>query len=160
MKKTLLVALFFGATNLFAQEIAPTLINEIQALKNDTLQQIEKIDDLTNTLRTQEFAVAGQTRSVEGLDTSIGSLSRLIQTNKQNIVTNSNELGIRVKKTAENGKSRFPKLDSSLDETRWYWIIAALAILLLSGLVYWFLDKRIKSNEQLLKLKSKKLNDD
>lgn len=155
MKKTLLIALFFGATNLFAQQQQDSiLVREIPTIKNNVFQQRQDIDALTKKLKSQEYVVGKQNQSIEtlqnknnSLNSSIDSLNQLIQTNSQNIVTNSTELGTKIKQTGENANSKISELDSNLDKNRLYWIIATLATLLLGGLVYWLLGKRIKSSK-------------
>ena len=155
MKKTLLIALFFGATNLFAQQQPDSiLVREIPTIKNNVFQQRQEIDALTKKLKSQEYVVGKQNKSIEilqnknkSLNSSIDSLNQLIQTNSQNIVTNSTELGTKIKQTVENANSKISELDSNLDKNRLYWIIATLATLLLGGLVYWLLGKRIKSSK-------------
>jgi len=155
MKKTLLIALFFGATNLFAQQQPDSiLVREIPTIKNNVFQQRQDIDALTKKLKSQEYVVSKQNKSIETLqnknqrlNSSIDSLNQLIQTNSQNIVTNSTELGTKIKQTGENANSKISELDRNLYKNRLYWIIATLATLLLGGLVYWLLGKRIKSSK-------------
>lgn len=155
MKKTLIIIALFGATNLFAQQQQDSiLVKEIPTIKNNVFQQRKDIDGLTKKLRNQEYVVGKQNQSIEtlqnenkSLNSSIDSLNQLIQTNSQNIVTNSTELGTRIKQTGENANSKISELDSSLDKNRLYWIIATLATLLLGGIVYWLLGKRIQSSK-------------
>ncbi|MCK0125743.1 hypothetical protein MWU76_15235 [Gelidibacter sp. F2691] len=154
MKETLLIVAFLGATNLFAlQQQDSILVREIQTIKNNLFQQRQDIDALTKKLKNQEYLVGKQNQSIETLqdknkrlNSSIDSLNQLIQTNSQNIVTNSTELGTKIKQTGENANSQISALDSSLEKNRLYWIIATLATLLFGGLVFWLLVKRISSN--------------
>ena len=155
MKKTLLISFFFGATNLFAQQQEDSiLVKEIPIIKNNVFQQQQEIDALTKRLKNQQYVVGKQNETIEALqntnknlNASIDSLSQLIQTNSQNIVANSTELGTKIQQTGENANSKISELDSSLDKNRLYWIIATLATLLLGGLVYWLLGKRIQSSK-------------
>ncbi|MGY0426032.1 MAG: hypothetical protein ACWIPI_04270, partial [Polaribacter sp.] len=68
---------------------------------------------------------------------TIDSLNQRIQTNSQSLAT-------KIKQTGEKANSKISELDSNLDKNRLYWIIATLATLLLGGLVYWLLGKRIQ----------------
>lgn len=155
MKKTLFIALFFGATNLFAQQQQDSiLVREIPTIKNNIFQQRQEIDALTKKLKNQEYVVGKQKQSIEilqnknkSLNSSLDSLNKLIQTNSKNIVTNSTELGTKIKQTGENANSKISDLDSSLAKNQLYWIIATLATLLLGGLIYWLLGKRIVSSK-------------
>jgi hypothetical protein len=155
MKKIILLGLLVATTNLFAQQQQDSiLVREIPTIKNNVFQQRQDIDALTKKLKSQEYVVGKQNKSIETLqdknqrlNSSIDSLNQLIQTNSQNIVTNSTELGTKIKQTGENANSKISELDSNLDKNRLYWIIATLATLLLGGLVYWALGKRIKSSK-------------
>jgi plasmid maintenance system killer protein len=81
------------------------------------------------------------------LNASNDSLSQLIQTNQQNIINNSEELGTKIQDTEKKADSRIAALDSNVEKNRLYWIIATLATLLLGGLIYWLLGKRISSSK-------------
>ncbi len=155
MKKTLLIALFFGATNLFAQQQQDSiLVKEIPTIKYNVFQQRQEINALTKKLNNQNYTLGKQSKTIEelqnennSLNTSIDSLSQLTQTNSQNIVTNSNELGTKIQETRQKTDTQIAQLDSSVEKNRLYWIIATLVTLLLGGLVYWLLGKRIKSSK-------------
>ncbi|WP_313115090.1 hypothetical protein [Aequorivita sediminis] len=155
MKKILIIALSFGATNLFAQQQQDsTLVKEIPTIKNNVFQQRQEIDALTKKLNSQNYTIGKQSQAIStlqeqnsSLNTSIDSLSQLIQTNSQNIVTNSKELGTKIQETGQKADTQIAQLDSSVEKNRLYWIIATLATLLLGGLVYWLLGKRIKSSK-------------
>ncbi|WP_055445565.1 hypothetical protein [Lacinutrix himadriensis] len=155
MKKILLIALFLGASNLFAQQQQDSvLVKEIPTIKNNVFQQRQEINSLTKKLNNQQYILNQQKKGLETLnlksekqESIIDSLNQLIKNNSQNIVTNSTELGTKIKQTGENANSKISELDSSLGKNRLYWIIATLATLLLGGLVYWLLGKRIKSSK-------------
>lgn len=155
MKKLLLITLFLGVTNLFAQQQQDSiLVKEIPNIQSNLSKQQQKIDALTKKLNSQNYTIGkqGQTISTlqaenKSLNTSIDSLSQLIETNKQNIVTNSEELGTKIQDTEKKADSKIAELDSSVEKNRLYWIIATLGTLLLGGLIYWFLGKRITSSK-------------
>jgi hypothetical protein len=155
MKKLLLILLFYGATNLFAQQQQDSiLVTEIPTIKNNVFQQRQEIDALAKKLNNHDNTIGKQSQTInalqeenKSLNTSIDSLNQLIQTNSKNIVTNSTELGTKIKQTGENANSQILELDSTLDKNRLYWIIATLTTLLLGGLVYWLLGKRIQSSK-------------
>jgi hypothetical protein len=155
MKKLLLISLFFGATNLFAQQQQDsTLVKEIPTIKNNVFQQGQEIDALTKKLNNQNYTIGKQSQNISGLQeqntslkVSIDSLSQLIRANSQNIVTNSKELGTKIQQTGQKADTQIAQLDSSVEKNRLYWIIATLVTLLLGFLVYWLLGKRIKSSK-------------
>lgn len=155
MKKILLILLFFGATNLFAQQQQDsTLVKEIPTIKNNVFQQRQEIDALTKKLNNQSYTIGKQSQTIStlqeqntNLNASIDSLSQLIQTNSQNIVTNSKELGTKIQETGQRADTQIAQLDNSVEKNRLYWIIATLGTLLLGGLIYWLLGKRINSSK-------------
>lgn len=152
MEKLLLISLFFGATNLFAQQQQDSiLVKEIPTIKNNVFQQRQEIDALTKklnyTIGKQGQTISSLVTKNKSLNASIDSLSQLIQTNKQNIIANSKELGTKIQDTEEKANSQIAELDSNVEKNRLYWIIATLGTLILGGLVYWLLGKRIKSSK-------------
>uniref|UniRef100_UPI00404B0F62 hypothetical protein n=1 Tax=Gelidibacter sp. TaxID=2018083 RepID=UPI00404B0F62 len=155
MKKILLISLFFGAMNLFGQQQKDSiLIQEIPTIKNNVFQQQQEIDALTKKLNNQNNILGNQSQTIsvlqdenKSLNTSIDSLSQLIQTNSQNIATNSNELGTKIQETGQRADTQIAQLDNSVEKNRLYWLIATLATLLLGGFIYWLLGKRINSSK-------------
>ena len=155
MKKILLISLFFGATNLFAQQQQDSiLVKEIPTIKNNVFQQRQEIDVLTKKLNNQSYTIGKQSQTISALQEQntnlnayIDSLGQLIQTNSQNIVNNSKELGTKIQETEQQAESKISELGGDVEKNRLYWIIATLATLLLGGLIYWLLGKRIKSSK-------------
>ena len=155
MKKILLISFFFGATNLFAQQQQDSILaKEIPTIRNNVIQQRQEIDALTKKLNSQNYTIRKQSQTISvlqeqntSLNTSIDSLSQLIQTNEQNIITNSKELGTKIQDTEKKADSQIAELDSNVEKNRLYWIIATLATLLLGGLIYWLLGRRITSSK-------------
>jgi hypothetical protein len=155
MKKLLLITLFFGATNLFAQQQQDSLlVKEIPIIKNNLSQQQIKIDNLTNELQSQQRIINQQKNKIDAIQVLsitqkqlIDSLSQLIQTNSQNIVTNSKELGTKIQETGQMAETKISELGGDVEKNRLYWIIATLITLLLGALMYLFLGKRIKSSK-------------
>ena len=154
MKKLLLITLFLGATNLFAQQQDSILVKEIPTIKDNVFQQRQEIDALSKKLNNQNYTIGQQSKTIstlqnenKSLNTSIDSLSQLIQTNSHNIVTNSKELGTKIQDTEEKANSQIAELDGNVEKNRLYWIIATLGTLLLGGFIYWLLGKRITSSK-------------
>jgi chromosome segregation ATPase len=197
MKKILLISLFLGVTNLFAQQQQDSiLVKEIPTIKNNVFQQRQDIDALTKKLNDLDNTIGRQSPNISALqdknntlNESIDSLTQVIQTNNQiigtnsknlrtnisaidvlqnknkslsasldsliqriqinsqNIVTNSKELGTKIQEAGQKADTQIAQLDNSVEENRLYWIIATLATLLLGGLIYWLLGKRIASSK-------------
>jgi len=155
MKKILLISLFLGATTLFAQQQQDSiLVKEIPTIKNNVFQQRQEIDALTKKVNNQNYTIGKQNQTISALqeqnsnlNTYIDSLGQLIQNNSQNIVNNSQELSTRIQETEQQAEGKISELGGDVEKNRLYWIIATLATLLLGGLVYWLLGKRIKSSK-------------
>jgi hypothetical protein len=155
MKKILFITLLFGATNLFAQQQQDSLlVREIPTIKENINQQQQEIDALNKKLNNQNYTISKQSKTISTLqnenivlNNSIDSLSQLIQTNSKNIVTNSKEIGIKIQETGQKADTQIAKLDSDVEKNRLYWIIATLVTILLGGLIYWLLGKRITSSK-------------
>ena len=157
MKKTALlkITLLLISTNLFAQQQQDSiLVKEIPSIKSHLLKQQQKVDALTKKLNSQNYTIGKQGQTIsrlqtenENLNISIDSLSQLIETNKKNIVINSEELGTKIQDTEKKADSQIAELDSNVEKNRLYWIIATLGTLLLGGLIYWLLGKRITSSK-------------
>lgn len=154
MNKLILITLLFGVTNLFAQQQDSILVKEIPTIKSNLLKQQQEIDALTKKLNSQNYTIGKQGQTIsslqaenKNLNASNDSLSQLIQTNQQNIINNSEELGTKIQDTEKKADSRIAALDSNVEKNRLYWIIATLATLLLGGLIYWLLGKRISSSK-------------
>ncbi|MDB0614876.1 hypothetical protein PL372_04670 (plasmid) [Tenacibaculum dicentrarchi] len=162
MKKTLLILALLGASNLFAkQQQDSILIKEIPTIKNNIFQQRKEIDvlktevgKLSGKIKNQNYTIQQQKKSVVSLKeknnqqkTTIDSLSNLIGINSQNITINSNQLGTEIQKVTTERNTQITALDDTIGKNRLYWIIATLGTLLLGGLMYLFLGKRIKSSK-------------
>lgn len=155
MKKTLLITLFFGATNLFAQQQQDSLlVKEIPIIKNNVFQQRQEIDALAKKLNSQNYTIEKQSQTISALqeqntslNASIDSLSQLIQTNSQNIVSHSQELGTKIQETEQQAKNKISELGGDVEKNRLYWTIATLVTLLLGGLIFWLLGKRIQNSK-------------
>ncbi len=155
MKKYILIILLFGATNLFAQQQQDSLlVKEIPTIKKNVSQQRQEIDALTKKLNSQNNRIGKQGQTIsslqienKSLNASIDSLCQLIQTNSSNITTNSKELGTKIQEAGQKADSQIAELDSNVEKNRLYWIIATLGTLLLGGLIYWLLGKRITSSK-------------
>lgn len=115
MKNILLISLFLGATNLFAQEQQDSiLVKEIPTIKNNVFQQSQEIDTLFEKLNSQDYIIQDLEQENNSLNASIDSLTQLIKTNSQNIGTNSKNLRID-KKAIERIQIKNRSLNTSID---------------------------------------------
>lgn len=155
MKKSILIALLFVTTNLFAQQqIEPILFKEMPSIETDLSQESQEIDALTKKINNQEILFNQHKKELEALtikfknkESVIDSLRQFIQTNSQNIAANSSDLGSKISQTEVAAKDGISKLNKDFNQSRLQWIIAILVTLVLGGLTYWLLSKRIKLNK-------------
>ena len=169
MKNKIVVLILFvlGTFNLYAQQQDSILLQEILGLKNEFVQQKAEIDQLKSKLKKQERLLSSQRKSVVSLKTiseqlthSLNNLKKQVTVNNKNIITNSEKLGTEIQKVASSTDSKISELDKSVDNNRLYWIIASLIILVLGGVMYFFLGKRIKlsKNDVESQLKNTRLS--
>lgn len=168
MKKIILITLLLGATYLFAQQVDKvlldetyitheedsTLINEANIIKNELLLQSQLIEELNAKMEKQVSSIFNQNRTIrlledknEALKESIDSLNGIIQLNSRNIEVNSAQIGSEIERVTLTANTQFSQLISSIAKNRTYWIIAILAILFLSVLIYSLLSKQMRLNK-------------
>lgn len=155
MKKILLISLFFGATNLFAQTQSDSLlIKQIPAIQQTVEKQKQEIEGLTSKVNSQQTTINQQRNTINEittkatrLESTVDSLGSLIETNRSNINVIADDLGTKIQETGEQAETRISELGGDVEKNRLYWIIATLVTLLLGALMYLFLGKRIKSSQ-------------
>lgn len=143
MKKNILIPILLCATTIFAQE------------KNtDLKKQQQEIVSLNQKLNSQQVVISQQktelaklSAKTENQEKQIDSLKAATNQNVQNIQTIANDLGTKIQQTETSAKDSISKLDKNVNTNRLYWIIATLATLLLGGVLYWLLGKRIANSK-------------
>ncbi len=147
---------FLTTSNLFAQKqeekivkldnkfLQDSIFNSIDSLENKVKSLEEKINNIYGELGKDYWTYRGvkeQTNSkIIQQKRIIDSLNKLVAKNSKSISSNANASEKKIQETGQKADSQIAKLDS---KNKLYWIIAALAILLLGGLIYWILGKRI-----------------
>ena len=155
IRNILVISLVIGSMQLIAQgQQDSSLVEEISIIKNNILEQQKEIDVLNKTISNQWIVIGRQKKNISALQeenkslfTSTDSLSLLIQTNGDNIIINSKELGTKIQEAGQKADTQIAQLDNNVEKNRLYWIIATLATLLLGGIIYWLLGKRISSSK-------------
>ena len=128
----------------FDKDIKP-LNQKIESLKIENGKLKNQITTLTNDLTKTNIA--------------LDSLRNQTQANSKAINQTANQLGIQIKETDDKNAGKITEVSESLSKNSLYGIIGVLAAVLLSGLLYWLLSKRQKSDksdfiDQLSKTKS------
>lgn len=155
MKKTLLIALFFGATNLFAQQTDSKLaetVNKLQIQVNQQKADIQKLySELNKEYRTYRIVKKDLNQKIiDKQEELVDSLNTLIDKSKAELASINEQLNTKIKETDKSvvsNNSKISDLGNSLDKNKLYWIIATLATFLLGSLIYWLLGKRISSSK-------------
>jgi hypothetical protein len=128
----------------YDKDIKP-LNQKIESLKNENGKLKNQITTLSNDLSKTNVA--------------LDSLRNQTQANSNAITQTANQLGIQIKETGDKNAGKITEVSESLSKNSLYGIIGVLAAVLLSGLLYWLLSKRQKSDksdfiDQLSKTKS------
>jgi hypothetical protein len=143
MKKTIIIPIFLCATTLFAQEKNP-----------DLQKQQQEIIELKQKLNNQQVVIGKQKKELIELsekakihESQIESIESKTTENVQNIKTIAYDLGTQIQQTETSAKDSISKLDKDVAKNRLYWIIATLVTLLLGGIIYLLLGKRIANSK-------------
>lgn len=148
MKKTIKIIFLVSAMNLFAQQQSIGVSdNDILTLKNTVEKQKTEIKLLDSKLSNQIIVVNQQKNTIRKLSLSVDSIRNLTNTNSTNIYVIANDLGTKIQQTGQKSETKISKLVTDVEKNRLYWIIATLVTLVLGGLVYWLLGKRIASSQ-------------
>jgi hypothetical protein len=143
MKKTILIPILFCATTLFAQEKNP----ELQKQQQEIISLTQKLSNQQVEISQQKNELVKLSVKTEIQEKQIDSLKSRTAENVQNIQTIANDLGTKIQQTETTAKDSISKLDKDIGTNRLYWIIATLATLLLGGILYWLLGKRIQNSK-------------
>jgi len=155
MKNILISILLLASVNVFAQTETLTkedLAKELQPLKS-SIQTLQKEN---SSLKTE---IGNLNSKLSNANKSIDSLKNKTEENSSAISQTANQLGIQITTTEQTANKRIDEVGQSLSKNSLYGIIGVLSAILLSGLLYWLLSKRQKTDktevvEQLQKTKS------
>jgi hypothetical protein len=154
MKKqiTFAILLFYSITA-FAQGITnEDLEKEIRSLT----QKVNSVQSENSKLHSE---IGSLNSKLSNTFIIIDSLRIKAQDNSKAITQTANQLGIQIKETFDKNESKITKVSESLSKNSLYGIIGVLLATLLSGILYWLLNKRQQTNktdfiDQLSKTKS------
>ncbi|AJR03582.1 hypothetical protein [Siansivirga zeaxanthinifaciens] len=154
MKKVILGTII-GLSSFVAVAQSDSLINvEVTSLKQQLKEQsieIEKLSDKyqvqRNSLIEKGNAISKLNQENQSLKGKLDSVSNIVSTNGNNIVAISKDLGTKIQETGDIADSKISALNSDVDKNRLYWIIGTLATLLIGGVIFWLLGKRITSSK-------------
>jgi septal ring factor EnvC (AmiA/AmiB activator) len=155
MKKSIIAVFLFTSFQSFAQlepltkedlarQLQP-LKTSVQALQSGNVKLRSDVANLKNQL-------LNATKTIDSLETKV-------RANSDAISQTANEMGLKLTNTETNTNQKIADVDKSLSKNSLYGIIAVLSAVLISGLLYWVLSKRQRTDkteviEQLSQTKS------
>ena len=146
--KLITTILILGTTTLFAQQTDSILELKIEKIEQQVILLQKETRKNSLELDKDYWTYRGVKKETQEKlirqERIIDSLNNLIKNNSQNITTNSNQLGTEIQKVTTERNTQITELDDTIGKNRLYWVIATLGTLLLGGLMYLFLGKRIK----------------
>lgn len=119
-------------------------VNDLEAAQEESSS---KLINQQKSINLQRQSISEITDAATRLENAVDSLSSLIETNRTDINSISHDLGTKIQETGQNAETRISELGGDVEMNRLYWLIATLVTLLLGGLMYLFLGKRIKSSQ-------------
>lgn len=143
MKKLIIIPIILCATTLFAQDKK----TEQQKQQQEISVLKQKLDNQQSVINQQKTELANLSVKTKNQEKQIDSLKTATSQNVQNIQKIADDLGTKIQQTETTAKDSISKLDKDVNQNKLYWIIATLATLLLGGVLYWFLGKRIANSK-------------
>ena len=153
--KKLILGTIIGLSSFAAVAQSDSLINvEVTSLKKQLKEQSIEIEKLNGKYQTQRSSLIEKGNVISqikqenlSLKVKLDSVSSIVSTNENNIVAISKDLGTKIQETGDNAESKISALNSDVDKNRLYWIIGTLSTLLIGGIIFWLLGKRIASSK-------------
>jgi hypothetical protein len=155
MKKIIVTFLLLASVNAFAQSEFLTkgdLAKDVQSLKASIVNLQKENSKSMSEIKNLKIKLSIANKSID-------NLRAITKANSSAIVQTTNQLGIQITTTERKANKRIDQVGQSLSTNSLYGIIGVLSAILLSGLLYWLLSKRQKTDktevvEQLQKTKS------
>ncbi len=141
MKKiVVLLSVISSFTILFGQENNNKIEKEIDGLKtqiNSLRSSNSNLNDEINSLESQ----------IEELNVNLDSLNVQVRNTESSINTKSTKLNSRITSTETKTIEKLVKVDETIGKTTLYSIIGVLLAIILSGILYWLLSKRQRTDK-------------
>jgi len=143
MKKIFIFFFSLFTLTLLAQNPGnPDLEQEVTTLR-------EKVETLETSHKTSNQRLNAEIRqlkdSLSAVSVNINSLQREIQINNEAIIQTANELGLKIDNAETSARQQIEIIDNSLSKTTLWAIIGILAAIVVSGVVFWLLNKKQKA---------------
>ncbi len=122
-----------------------------QVTKEDIDNQIKPLKEKIITLESENKNLKSEIKTINSklstVNIKIANLQSQSQKDSIAISQTANQLGTKIQETETTAKDSISKLDKDVNTNRLYWIIGTLATLLLGGVLYWLLGKRIATSK-------------
>ena len=153
MKNKILTLLLFSTIAAVSQN------NSKQDIDNNIKSINEKIQLLQSENGKLKKEIGTQTSKLSNAITKIDSLQKHIEANDKKIYETKTNLNSKIESTETNSNQKFSDIKESLSRKSLFGIIGVLLAIVVSGLLYWLLSKRQKTDksdviEQLSNTKS------
>ncbi len=148
---------------MFVILLLSSMIAFAQVTKEDLDKKIKPLTQELSSLQSENSKMKSEISNLNtklfNANKSIESLIAQTQENSNVISQTANELGVKIKETGDKNEGKITEVSQSLSKNSLYGIIGVLSAILLSGLLYWLLSRRQKTDktdfiEQLSKTKS------
>lgn len=154
MNRIIILIFLSVSVNAFSQ--TDTLKQYLDKTLNPLKSSVQFLQSENSKLKSE---INKLTFDLSNAKKSIDSLKNLTLANTSAIKETANELGLKISVTESTANQKIIAVDESLSKNSLYGIIGVLLAVLLSGLLYWLLSRRQKTDktevvEQLSKTKS------
>ena len=141
MRKLIFAVFLFSSIHAFSQDVTKDEFDKVIKPLNDKVSSLQsentKLKKEVNTLSTNLSNSTQQTKA----------LQKQVQSNTDAIVQTNQELGIKIQETGKTSEDKITAVDQSIGKKSLYGIIGVLLAILLSGVIYWLLSNRQKSDK-------------
>ena len=141
MKKIIFTIFLFVSFGVFAQTVS----------KDDFDKEVKSLSDKIKLLENRNAGLNAEIGALKtelsGLKSEIGRLTQQVQANKLAIGETAKELGMKITDTEKKADERISDVGQSLSKTTLWVVIGILAVLLISGVLYWLLNRKQKTDK-------------
>jgi cell division septum initiation protein DivIVA len=119
--------------------------------QEDLEKEIKPLTQKVNSLQSENSKLKSEIGTLNSKLSNayqrIDSLRTKTQDNSNAITQTANQLGIQIKETGDKNEGKITEVSESLSKNSLYGIIGVLSAILLSGLLYWLLSKKQKTDK-------------
>jgi hypothetical protein len=144
MKILITFLLLFVSLKTFSQTLDSLAIQQLQ----QTVKQLQ--DDFNNQKKRWKNHSDSFTKKLSVATDSIALLHSQIEIERAALAALADSLGIRIDNTQTNADRQIQGVQETIDKNTLHWIIAVLAIVLLSLSLFWILNRRLKTDRTSL----------